>query len=229
MQWHVNSNGHVQLKIMHMQKAKKLVLDEYFKVFGTKLVDGMITLACPQKAIQILISMADPAQLATFLDFLSMQCQHSAKCTIRFPDQWNMSKENLFEQSKLKAVSSNRVVCASVLNRNFGRHPIGSKRLYKRERTSSPALKRGRRGSPHQKRKHATGMSDSVELSAEQNRVLQLCLSGQSLFFTGCAGTGKSLLLKSAIKALQASGKKVYPTSLTSVAGCNINGTTVHM
>ena len=35
-----------------------------------------------------------------------------------------------------------------------------------------------------------------VTLTKEQNNVLQAVLQGQSLFFTGSAGTGKSFLLR---------------------------------
>jgi hypothetical protein len=217
MQWRINKNGHVQLKFFHKQTDKKLELNGHFTAFCTRLADGMMTLACPSKALQILISNADPAALSTFLRFISERRQHKTKCTIRQPacGSTTINKENL-GRSNVATKSS------SVLNRAF------SKRSYQKGKTSSPAMKRGRRGSPSPKDKLA-GPSDGVVLSDEQNRVLQLCLTGQSLFFTGCAGTGKSLLLKSAIKSLQATGKKVYPTSLTSVAACNIGGTTVHM
>lgn len=69
-----------------------------------------------------------------------------------------------------------------------------------------------------------------IVLSAEQERVLQLALQGKSIFFTGSAGTGKSILLKAIIKQL----KKKYDTgqvavtASTGLAACNIGGTTVH-
>lgn len=69
-----------------------------------------------------------------------------------------------------------------------------------------------------------------IVLSAEQEYVLQLAKNGQSIFFTGSAGTGKSVLLKSIIKGL----KKMYRpeevavTASTGLASCNIGGITLH-
>lgn len=69
-----------------------------------------------------------------------------------------------------------------------------------------------------------------IILSAEQEHVLQLALQGKSIFFTGSAGTGKSVLLKAIIKQLK--GKfdpgSVSVTASTGLAACNIGGTTVH-
>lgn len=69
-----------------------------------------------------------------------------------------------------------------------------------------------------------------IILSREQERVLQLALQGKSIFFTGSAGTGKSVLLKAIIKQLK---KKHDPglvsvTASTGLAACNIGGGTVH-
>jgi ATP-dependent DNA helicase PIF1 len=45
--------------------------------------------------------------------------------------------------------------------------------------------------------------SGSISLSQEQNHILKLAQEGRSLFFTGSAGTGKSVLLREIIKALR--------------------------
>ncbi|CAI5755887.1 unnamed protein product [Candida verbasci] len=68
-----------------------------------------------------------------------------------------------------------------------------------------------------------------IVLSFEQEYVLKQVLSGTSLFYTGCAGTGKSVLLKSIIKELRnkfSSGVAV--TASTGLAACNIGGITLH-
>lgn len=69
-----------------------------------------------------------------------------------------------------------------------------------------------------------------IVLSQEQERVLHLARMGESLFFTGSAGTGKSVLLKAIIKTLK---QKYGPgtvavTASTGLAACNIGGSTVH-
>ncbi|NXN65869.1 PIF1 helicase, partial [Himantopus himantopus] len=65
-----------------------------------------------------------------------------------------------------------------------------------------------------------------VRLSAEQEAVLGAVRSGKSIFFTGCAGTGKSFLLKKIVGSLPP--KSTYATASTGVAACHIGGTTLH-
>lgn len=84
-------------------------------------------------------------------------------------------------------------------------------------------------------------------LSFEQREVLKKVLQGHSVFFTGSAGTGKSVLLREIIKALRNRHKKpnyfknipgmaagaddnnsVAVTASTGLAACNIGGTTLH-
>lgn len=69
-----------------------------------------------------------------------------------------------------------------------------------------------------------------IVLSAEQEYVLQLARKGRSIFFTGSAGTGKSVLLKSIIKSLKKKYKpeEVAVTASTGLASCNIGGITLH-
>ncbi|XP_061859960.1 ATP-dependent DNA helicase PIF1-like [Colius striatus] len=66
----------------------------------------------------------------------------------------------------------------------------------------------------------------SARLSAEQEAVLGAVRSGKSVFFTGCAGTGKSFLLKKIVGSLPP--KSTYATASTGVAACHIGGTTLH-
>lgn len=69
-----------------------------------------------------------------------------------------------------------------------------------------------------------------ITLSPEQEKVLEIACSGQSIFFTGAAGTGKSFLLHSIIDALrrQHGSSAVAVTSSTGLAALNINGETLH-
>ncbi|KAJ3160664.1 hypothetical protein HDU86_000423 [Geranomyces michiganensis] len=68
-------------------------------------------------------------------------------------------------------------------------------------------------------------------LSGEQEMVSQLVVEKrESLFFTGSAGTGKSVLLRELIKRLQGkySRDEIGVTASTGIAACNIGGTTLH-
>lgn len=64
----------------------------------------------------------------------------------------------------------------------------------------------------------------------EQEYILQQALNGTSLFYTGSAGTGKSVLLKAIIKALKKKYRRgnVAVTASTGLAACNIGGITLH-
>ncbi|KAH3674545.1 hypothetical protein WICMUC_003222 [Wickerhamomyces mucosus] len=68
-------------------------------------------------------------------------------------------------------------------------------------------------------------------LSEEQQHVAELVLQGSSLFYTGSAGTGKSVLLRSLIKRLKQKYRgegEVAITASTGLAACNIGGITLH-
>jgi energy-coupling factor transporter ATP-binding protein EcfA2 len=69
-----------------------------------------------------------------------------------------------------------------------------------------------------------------LELTREQERVKDLVLQGQSVFFTGAAGTGKSYLLQKLISLLvEKYGKKQVGVTATSGIGAEvIGGTTLH-
>ncbi|KAJ4484600.1 PIF1-like helicase-domain-containing protein [Lentinula lateritia] len=70
-----------------------------------------------------------------------------------------------------------------------------------------------------------------VFLSPEQSQILRLVEEGTSVFYTGSAGTGKSVLLREIIKTMKKKHKSsdaVAITASTGIAACNIGGVTVH-
>lgn len=69
-------------------------------------------------------------------------------------------------------------------------------------------------------------ISSALPLSSEQKSILEMVKSGESVFFTGSAGTGKSHLLKRIIKSLPPD--TTFPTASTGAAACLIGGTTLH-
>jgi ATP-dependent DNA helicase PIF1 len=71
---------------------------------------------------------------------------------------------------------------------------------------------------------------NTVQLSEEQEKILELAKNGESFFLTGNAGTGKSVLLVEIIKALKEkySARTVFVTASTGIAGVNIGGCTIH-
>lgn len=72
-----------------------------------------------------------------------------------------------------------------------------------------------------------------ITLSEEQQRVLELVVhQGKSVFFTGSAGTGKSVLMRAIIAELRKKylreADRVAVTASTGLAACNIGGVTLH-
>ncbi|GAW06344.1 ATP-dependent DNA helicase PIF1 [Lentinula edodes] len=72
-----------------------------------------------------------------------------------------------------------------------------------------------------------------VSLSPEQTRVLRMVIDGgKNVFFTGAAGTGKSLLLRAIIRGLRNKYSKtkdaISITASTGMAASNVGGMTIH-
>lgn len=61
---------------------------------------------------------------------------------------------------------------------------------------------------------------ETIPLNDEQQQVLNACLNGKNVFFTGSAGTGKSFLLRKIISAIPPDG--TVATASTGVAACLI-------
>lgn len=81
--------------------------------------------------------------------------------------------------------------------------------------------------------KSTSAKKATISLSEEQEHVKKLVVEkGQSVFFTGPAGTGKSVLMRSIIAALKKKyardPEKVAVTASTGLAACNIGGMTLH-
>lgn len=69
------------------------------------------------------------------------------------------------------------------------------------------------------------------KLSEEQERILKRITDGESIFFTGSAGVGKSVLTRAIIRALKtrhSHPNEVAVTATTGIAATNIGGCTLH-
>lgn len=93
-------------------------------------------------------------------------------------------------------------------------------------RKVSPIRARSRNDSYSRKPENPS-QEELPPLSEEQMHVFDIVVrQKKSVFFTGSAGTGKSLLLKHIIRALPASS--TFVTGTTALAGCLLGGTTIH-
>ncbi|CEL61663.1 DNA repair and recombination protein pif1, mitochondrial OS=Schizosaccharomyces pombe (strain 972 / ATCC 24843) GN=pif1 PE=1 SV=1 [Rhizoctonia solani AG-1 IB] len=107
----------------------------------------------------------------------------------------------------------------------------------KKQRSSREKAKAGMQTNLTVMEKAVTGSATGSEklvitLSYEQSQILELVKKGSNIFFTGSAGTGKSVLLREIIKALRKKHGKaqdaVAITASTGIAACNIGGVTLH-
>ena len=114
---------------------------------------------------------------------------------------------------------------ASAVKEEQKRLRQGHKKLVKDNEGGSEEL--------NMKKKGRETVVAKVFLSEEQTSVLNLVAEQKkSVFFTGSAGTGKSVLLREIIKVLRAKYKKesdrVAVTASTGLAACNVGGVTLH-
>lgn len=79
-------------------------------------------------------------------------------------------------------------------------------------------------------RPESAALKIAHDLTAEQQQVLEACLQGRNVFYTGGAGTGKSTLLTVIIdRLIELHGPRgVYVTATTGLAACAVGGSTVH-
>lgn len=71
----------------------------------------------------------------------------------------------------------------------------------------------------------AKNLSKTMQLAKEQEYALQCMLSGENVFLTGEAGTGKSTIIK---KFKRKTSKNCVLLAPTGIAAVNIGGSTIH-
>lgn len=127
------------------------------------------------------------------------------------PTWWHQPKENPTKRQKQEDSES-------------------SSRLRLWDGTARPLVRP--QGAASAKRQVSNSTPDIIYamLTDEQKHVLDLVLSGQSIFFTGAAGTGKSYLLRRVVENLAMRHRKdeVAVTATTGLASFNIEGMTIH-
>ena len=69
---------------------------------------------------------------------------------------------------------------------------------------------------------------EEIKYSTKQQLFIDSLLSGQNIFLTGKAGTGKSFIVKQAIELLKKQDKNIVALAPTGVAANNIGGQTIH-
>ncbi|KAI0274843.1 PIF1-like helicase-domain-containing protein [Gloeopeniophorella convolvens] len=67
-----------------------------------------------------------------------------------------------------------------------------------------------------------------IVLSEEQAQILRRVKHGHNVFFTGSAGTGKSVLLREIVAFFRTTRRTIAITASTGIASINIGGCTLH-
>jgi len=131
------------------------------------------------------------------------------------------------DRAKKMAVSKSTITTPSppasrkrrLLEATPGDNPKAAKQLY----AQSPLAKKAE---PSKIELNPDDPAMMETMNEEQTQILQACLGGKNVFFTGSAGTGKSFLLRKIIATLPPDG--TVATASTGVAACLIGGVTLH-
>lgn len=112
----------------------------------------------------------------------------------------------------------------------FFTNAVSLYRNYSTKSFSNGIAREGYKSGNKYKKSNSKTRKASIKWTDEQNKVLVHVRNGQSVFITGSAGTGKTVLLKQIIKILKKTyGKsRVFVTASTGIAACAIGGQTVH-
>ncbi|XP_066257845.1 ATP-dependent DNA helicase PIF1 [Euwallacea similis] len=243
IQW-LNKQGMIQKKLANKQAALRILRGANHEIFieatsekaapvklnfekdaqvhNKFMKEGKSSIQFPSQSATLFISNAPPEKLKAFLKIIFIKMANgkpNVKPNTLLRTKM-LSKSNQFEE--ISPIANNEA--ENAFRKAHGKSTTSTpspltKRKRKLERSSldkAPAAKKLYSGSP---------IPDNP-LDIEQKDVLNACLSGQNVFFTGSAGTGKSYLIKRIIGALPPDVTVV--TASTGVAACQIGGITLH-
>lgn len=177
--------------------------------------EGKATIIFQEDRCTIFICNAPPSQLFNFLKFMVVKTIKSDETPKHVRTKMLSTKQSStdeispltdkeLQRAKMKCVSETKT-------------PPSASKTLKRPRQDEGTVKA---------KKNCLMKIAEQELCGEQLEVLNAAKGGQSIFFTGSAGTGKSHLLRSIIAALPPD--VTFATASTGVAACHIGGTTLH-
>lgn len=188
-------------------------------VFKKFMAEGKASVKFQDAGCTLFISNAPPTNLVSFLRtiFVKMTGEKDQSTTTT-PSKQSMRAKLLSG----KAQSFEEISPVTVADI----HNAKSKIIPKSTTTtpSPPSKKRkhddASRGPAPKKLYSPSPLATANALNPEQQRVLEACLGGKNIFFTGSAGTGKSFLLKRIVAALPP--EVTVATASTGVAACHV-------
>lgn len=208
--------------------------------------EGKASIGLMTQKMQLLVSNCPPSQLKLFLQSISLKLAARGKLQ---GAKGRMLPDTSLGFDEISPLSERDLVLAA---KNSGKVPPSTARCSlttpKRDDTSGRAPKRklsdisntvsnrtertiskistSEPSNPAKKCRTTSLLNGRPNLSNEQAKILDMVKNGESVFFTGSAGTGKSYLLKQIIGALPPDS--TFPTASTGSAACQIGGTTLH-
>lgn len=176
------------------------------------MAEGKASIVFKNTGCTIFLSNAPPADLVTFLRtvFVKLSGDKDIK-NVDIRTRLLSSKPKSFEDISPVTLTDIQNAKAKVSKATATTPSPSGKRKMKDGDSKAPAAKKLYAPSP---------LSAEAVLNEEQKHVLQACLRGSNIFFTGSAGTGKSFLLRKIIAALPPD--VTVSTASTGVAACHI-------
>lgn len=199
--------------------ALKLLLKS-ISVHKKFMNEGKASIVFQDEKCTLYLSNAPPGNLLSFLRtmFLKMTSgkpENNLNTSLR--TQLLSKTANTFQDiSPVTQADFNNAQSVIPASKSSDTTPSPKKRKLNENSTKGPVAKKLYSQSP----------IPNEPLNIEQQTILDACLAGYSLFFTGSAGTGKSFLLRKIISALPPD--VTVATASTGVAACHIGGVTLH-
>ncbi|XP_055386721.1 ATP-dependent DNA helicase PIF1 [Condylostylus longicornis] len=198
------------------------------------MTEGKASITFKAEKCVLLISNAPPASLVDFLKIMFFKLsgnENLDEATIQknLRTQLLSGKPTKFEE--ISPVTSAEMIMAKKKAGLLPKSslttpspPLTKKRKFEELKSSKDIASKG----PIAKKLYQTSplAEENLALVDEQKQVLQMCISGKSVFFTGSAGTGKSFLLRKIISSLPPDS--TIATASTGVAACLVGGVTLH-
>lgn len=217
-----NNRKEIYIEITSTEKSalpQRLHLKD-ISVFNKFMQEGKATIKFQSILCSLYISNAPPGQLATFFRTLFVKIigdkQDAPKKTSLRTQVLTNRTQQYNEISPVTNGELERIIKATTSkSTSTTPSPLASKKRKIEHDEDSKAAKKLFVSSPLPE-----------PLTIEQKAVLDACLAGNNIFFTGSAGTGKSYLLKKIIQSLPPD--VTIATASTGVAACHIGGTTLH-
>ena len=237
-----NELGDVVLRVDHGEGTLGPLTVRQHAVHRRFVSEGKASIRLMTQKMQLLVSNCPPAQLRQFLQNLSLKLAARGKLqgaksrmlpdsALGFDEISPLCEKDLEKAAKNSTKFTATFTTPKRQQETSGRPP--KRKLSDISNTVTARAAGGGKtdefysGQPIKKPRTASvlrGVHSS--LSEEQMKVLEMVKNGESVFFTGSAGTGKSYLLKQIISVLPP--ESTFPTASTGSAACHIGGTTLH-